>query len=140
VLERREEIGMLRALGASETAVRLVFVWDGFIIGLAGASLGMLIGLFVALNISAFFTFLEEAVNFFITLFYTIAGSSASFGSTNFAIFSPTIFYIKGIPSRVIPLEILLIFLFGFLSSLLAAWFASGKISGTRPAEVLRYE
>lgn len=36
VLERREEIGLLRAMGATDMAVRLVFVWDGFIIGMTG--------------------------------------------------------------------------------------------------------
>jgi len=49
-------------------------------------------------------------------------------------------FYIKEIPSRVIPHEVALIFMFGLLSALLAAWFASGKVSRIRPAEVLRYE
>ena len=137
VLERREEIGMLRALGASDTAVRLVFVWDGFIIGLSGAGLGLFLGLSIAFNISAFFAFLEDVVNFFISLANTI---SDGFATGYFAIFSPTIFYIKEIPSRVILHEVILIFLFGFLSSLIAAWFASGKLSGIRPAEVLRYE
>ena len=58
VLERREEIGLLRALGASNTAVRLVFVWDGFIIGLAGGGIGLALGLLIAFNIQPFFTFL----------------------------------------------------------------------------------
>ena len=141
VLERREEIGLLRALGASDTAVRLVFVWDGFIIGLTGAGLGLGLGLLIAYHIPAFFSFLEGAVNFLISIVNTLSsylGGNA--GAEEFAVFSPQIFYIKEIPSRVIFHEVVLIFLFGFLSALLAAWFASGKVSGTRPAEVLRYE
>ena len=138
VLERREEIGLLRALGASDTAVRLVFVWDGFIIGLAGSCLGLVPGLLIAFHIPAFFSFLESAVNLFISLINTLSGWSA--GTGEFAVFSPQIFYIKEIPSRVIPHEAALIFLFGFFSALLAAWFASGKVSGAKPAEVLRYE
>jgi len=141
VLERREEIGLLRALGASDTAVRLVFVWDGFIIGFAGAGLGLGLGLLIAFHIPAVFSFLEGAVNFFISVANTISGYLGGGGGTGeFAVFSPQVFYIKEIPSRVIPLEVVLIFLFGFLSALLAAWFASGKVSGTKPAEVLRYE
>jgi lipoprotein-releasing system permease protein len=141
VLERREEIGLLRALGASEQAVRLVFVWDGFIIGLTGAGLGLVLGLFVSFHISGFFSFLEKVVNFFREIansFLGLLGVMPEGGE--FAIFSPLIFYIKEIPSRIIPGEIILIFLFGFLSALLAAWFASGKAARTRPAEVLRYE
>jgi len=141
VLERREEIGLLRALGASDTAVRLVFVWDGLIIGLAGAGLGLIPGLLIAFNIPAVFSFLEGAVNLFISMLnalFDFLGANA--GAGEFALFSPQIFYIKEIPSRVIPHEVVLIFLFGFFSALFAAWFASGRVAGIKPAEVLRYE
>jgi lipoprotein-releasing system permease protein len=141
ILERREEIGLLRALGAADWAVQLVFIWDGFIIGILGALLGMILGLLVASNIASFFTALETMVNFFIVIINTISGFFSGHESTGeFAIFSPRIFYIKEIPSRVIPLEAFMIFMFGFLSSLLAAAIASFKVSRTRPAEVLRYE
>jgi lipoprotein-releasing system permease protein len=140
VLERREEIGLLRALGANEWAVRLVFVWDGFVIGLAGAGGGLALGLIIASHIPAFFTGLEHIVNAFIALANLIAGLFGASGIGEFAVFSPTIFYIKAIPSRVIPHEAVLIFLFGFLSALLAAWFASRKAAKTSPADVLRYE
>jgi lipoprotein-releasing system permease protein len=138
VLERREEIGLLRAVGATDRAVRLVFVWDGFIIGFTGASLGMGLGLLIAFHISAFFTLLEGVVNGCIGILNGLSGSLG--GPAEFAVFSPAVFYIKEIPSRVIPQEVFLIFMFGFLSALLAAWFASGKVSRIRPAEVLRYE
>jgi lipoprotein-releasing system permease protein len=143
VLERREEIGLLRALGGGGRAVRFIFVWDGFIIGFTGAALGMAAGLLIAGNINAFFSLLEGAVNFFIGLLNRLAAlfdKSGSVMGENFAVFSPAVFYIKEIPSRVIPHEAVLIFLFGLFSSLLAAWFASGRVSRTNPAEVLRYE
>jgi lipoprotein-releasing system permease protein len=142
VLERREEIGLFRALGATGTAVRLIFVWDGFIIGMAGASLGMALGLLIAWNIGPFFSLLEGAVNFFINILNAILSPLLGTGAAGggFAIFSPTVFYIKEIPSRLIPHEALIVFLFGFLSALAAAWFASGRASRTKPAEALRYE
>jgi lipoprotein-releasing system permease protein len=136
VLERREEIGLLRAVGGGDTAVRLVFVWDGLIIGFCGATAGLILGLLVASNIPFFFTLMETVVNLFVRIINFFSGSF--FGE--FALFSPTVFYIKEIPSRVIPHEVFLIFMFGFLSALLAAWFASGKVTRTKPAEVLRYE
>jgi lipoprotein-releasing system permease protein len=142
VLERREEIGLFRALGAGDRAVRLVFVWDGFIIGFTGAGLGMGLGLLIASHISQCFSALEAGVNGILGLLNSLIavfmGHSPALGE--FAVFSPAIFYIKEIPSRIIPHEVFLIYLFGFLSALLAAWFASGKVSRTRPAEVLRYE
>ncbi|MDR1104806.1 MAG: ABC transporter permease [Treponema sp.] len=140
VLERREEIGLFRAVGASDRAVRLVFVWDGVIIGLAGALSGLVLGLLTAFHISAFFTVLEGMVNLFIRLLNFISRLFGGGEAGEFAVFSPATFYIKEIPSRVIAREVVLIFMFGFLSALLAAWFASGKISKIKPAEVLRYE
>ncbi|MDR1420809.1 MAG: ABC transporter permease [Treponema sp.] len=140
VLERREEIGLLRAVGAADRAVRLVFVWDGVIIGLTGSLAGLVLGLLTAFHISAFFTVLEGMVNLFIRLLNFVSRLFGGGEAGEFAVFSPAVFYIKEIPSRVIAHEVLLIFMFGFLSALLAAWFASGKIAGIKPAEVLRYE
>jgi len=131
VLERREEIGLLRAVGAGDRAVRLVFVWDGLVIGLAGAGSGAALGLLVSFNIAGFFALLERLVNSVLFLFHR---------GGEFAVFSPAVFYIKELKARVIPHEVLLISLFGLLSALVAAWFASGKVSRIRPAEVLRYE
>jgi lipoprotein-releasing system permease protein len=140
VLERREEIGLLRALGAADRAVRLIFIWDGFIIGFTGAAAGTGLGLLIAFQISPFFTLLEGLINGFIGIVNGVAGFFGGAYMAEFAVFSPAVFYIKEIPSRIIPHEVFLIFMFGFLSALLAAWFASAKISRTRPAEVLRYE
>ena len=141
LLERREEIGLMRALGGGEKAVRLIFVLDGAIIGLSGAVLGLVPGLLIALNIGPFFLSLEAAVNAVIDLMNTVAmlfGGGGAIG--DFAVFSPAVFYLVEIPSRVIPAEVALIFGFGFLSSLVAACFASRKVSHILPAEVLRYE
>jgi len=140
VLERREEIGLLRAIGGGEWAVRFVFVCDGALIGLTGSISGLLAGLLIALNINFFFTALESIVNFFIQLLNVLAGALGFGAAEDFAVFSPAIFYIKEIPSRIIPGEVILICIFGFLSALLAAWYASGRVSRIRPAEVLRYE
>jgi lipoprotein-releasing system permease protein len=131
VLERREEIGLLRAVGAGDMAVRLIFVWDGLLIGLAGAGTGAALGLLISYNIAAVFTLLENIING--VLFLLNLGG-------HFAIFSTDIFYIKELKARVIPHEVLFIFLFGLLSALGAAWFASSKVSRIRPAEVLRDE
>ena len=140
VLEHREEIGLLRAIGAREKAVRLIFVFEGGIIGFTGAGIGLILGLIISTNISGFFTIIEYIVNFFIGIINIFAGVFGSDDIGGFSIFSPAVFYLKEIPTRIIPVEIILIFLFGFLSAIAAAWFASRKISIIRPAEVLRYE
>jgi len=69
-----------------------------------------------------------------------VAGFFGTGKAENFAVFSPAVFYIKEIPSRIIPAEVIMIFMFGFLSALSASWFASRKAVKIQPAEVLRYE
>jgi lipoprotein-releasing system permease protein len=140
VLEHREDIGLLRAIGGDERAVRLIFVCDGAIIGLCGAVSGLILGLLVSSNISLFFAIIENIVNFIINIVNIIANMFNAEGIDGFSIFSPAVFYIKEIPARLIPREAALIFMFGFFSALLAAWFASRKVSKVLVAEVLRYE
>jgi lipoprotein-releasing system permease protein len=140
VLEHREEIGLLRAVGGGQQAVQFIFVCDGAIIGFSGASIGLCLGLLVASNIPLFFTGVETIVNSIINIVNIIAGYFNNGGVGGFSIFPSAIFYIKEIPSRIIPREVVLIFMFGFISALLAAWFASRKISRIQAAEVLRYE
>ena len=140
VLQRREEIGLLRAVGGMETDVRFVFVFDGAITGFTGAAVGLILGIAIASNIPHVFSFVETAVNNVIGIINGLAGILGFGWVDNFAVFSPTIFYIKEIPSRILPHEVIIIFMFGFLSALAAAFFASRRISKIQPAEVLRYE
>jgi len=140
VLQRREEIGLLRAVGGSKKAVQFVFVIDGGVIGFSGACIGLFLGLAIASNIPKFFSVIENIVNSVIGFINMIINYFGMGISENFYVFSPAIFYIKEIPSRVLPHEVIIIFMFGFLSALAAAWFASRKVTKIQPAEVLRYE
>jgi lipoprotein-releasing system permease protein len=97
-------------------------------------------GTLIASNIPVFFAAIERIVNFFVNIVNNIAYFLHAGSVGDFAFFSPAVFYIKEIPSRIITQEAVLIYMFGFFSALMAAWFASRKISRIHPAEVLRYE
>lgn len=138
VSERREEIGILRSLGASPPSMQAVFVFDGLYIGVLGSTVGLLFGLLVTDNINAIFSFVELLTNIVLTFVSTLAMPFA--GSSGFAVFSPAYFYLDQVPSRVLFHEVLLIFLFGIVTSAAAAFFASRKAAEIKPQEVLRYE
>lgn len=142
VMERYEEIGLLKAVGASGAAVRLIFTLDGFLIGFFGALAGLVPGLLIASNIQGFFGILETLVNTGIGLINAIIAlfTGASPLDASFSIFSSAVFYVKEIPSRLIPFEVFLICLFGVGAATMAAWLASARSTGIKPAEVLRYE
>lgn len=138
VSEKREEIGILRSLGASPPAMQGVFVFDGLYIGVLGATIGLLLGLLVSDNINAIFSFVELIVNVLLAivtaLFVPFAGAAA------FSLFSPAYFYLNQVPSRVLFHEALIIYLFGVMTSVAAAFFASRNAASIKPQEVLRYE
>ena len=131
VLERSDEIGLLRAIGAEVFEIRCIFALGGVIIGGLGAVIGLALALVITINISPIFRALENAVNGILGLFQSAGG---------FAVFSPAVFYLKDIPARLIPSEVILIFLFGFFSAVIAGWVASNRAARIRPAEALRYE
>jgi lipoprotein-releasing system permease protein len=136
VLEKKDEICLLRSVGAGELDIRGVFLFNGLLIGLAGSAAGMIPALLIATHIKQFFTFIETLVNFALNIAAFVSGANGEY----FSVFSPAVFYIKEIPSRVIPGEVALIFLFGLLSASVSAWAASKKVSSIRPMEVTRYE
>ena len=143
VVERTEEIGVLKALGASAGSLQFVFVLEGLMIGLAGAILGTALGLLLSFNINAVFAGAEAVVNGVLGAVGWIVGlfAPAQRGvNGGFSIFSPAYFYLDSVPATVVAGEVLGVALFALVSAVVAAVAASRRISGIIPAEVLRYE
>jgi putative ABC transport system permease protein len=53
VIERRQQIGMLRAMGSPRSLIQCAFLLESFLIGTAGSLLGIALGLLLARNIFA---------------------------------------------------------------------------------------
>jgi putative ABC transport system permease protein len=53
VIERRQQIGMLRAMGSPRALIQGAFLLESFLIGTAGSLLGIVLGLLLARNIFA---------------------------------------------------------------------------------------
>ena len=143
VVERTEEIGVLKTLGASPASLQFVFVLEGLMIGVAGAAIGTVLGLALSFNINAVFAGAEIVVNGILGAAGWIVGLFApgQRGVTGgFTIFSPAYFYLDSVPATVIAGEVIGVALFALTSAVVAAVAASRRISGIIPAEVLRYE
>lgn len=129
VLEKTEDIGILRALGAGPGAIRMIFVGEGLIVGSLGAGLGLLGGILLSNNIDLIFKGLEQ-----LSLLVRNWIDPSLEGQPL------TLFYLDHVPSHLIPAEALGIALFAWACALFAAWAASGRISKIQPAEILRNE
>lgn len=136
VLERTEDIAVLKALGVPPRHLQGVFVAEGLVVGLAGALAGTALGLLLAGNINGVFAGVETAVNALLSLGARVFGAEGA----GFAIFSPTSFYLVEVPSRVLPREAFAVAFLAVFSCTFAAYAASRAVSRFRPAEVLRHE
>jgi lipoprotein-releasing system permease protein len=137
VVERAEEIAILKALGAPPRSIQLIFIGEGGIIGLLGGGIGIGLGLLIAGNVNAIFRGAELVINGIGSGLRFLLGSM---GGENFSLFSPRYFYITEVPAEILPGEVVGIFLFAFLCAAGAALLASTRVSKIRPSEVLRNE
>ncbi len=140
VYKRRQDIALLRSLGASPGSVKTVFVAEGVLIGVTGGLAGVAAGLLIAVNINGIFMLLAritEKADSFLNLVLSpfLSGSLA-----DFVFLSPDYFYLQHVPVKIIYHEVVFVFMFAVVSSIMAAYTASSKISKFSPAEILRYE
>ncbi|GHO66364.1 hypothetical protein KSC_052560 [Ktedonobacter sp. SOSP1-52] len=75
VIERRQQIGMLRALGCSRSMVRWAFLLESFLVGAFGSVLGIGLGIILSRNIFAanFFEQYQTGLTFTIPWYYLAA-------------------------------------------------------------------
>lgn len=144
VIERTDEIGVLKAIGARPTTLQLVFVVEGLWIGILGATIGTLLGLLISVNINEVFVWAERVVNGILTAGNWIAQiirvGDAAGQPSSFSIFSPAYFYLDSVPAVALFGEVLGIYVFAVASATLAALGASRRVSRIEPARVLRFE
>lgn len=63
VRSRKKDIGVLKAMGASSSDILIIFLLNGFTMGMAGALLGIMTGIFLALNLESIILFIEFIIN-----------------------------------------------------------------------------
>ena len=110
IYERTREIGVMKAVGATEGTIRLLFTVEGGALGFLGGVIGVSVGfaLGMLLNIIGSRTFLSD------------------FPTLNMSVFYPgLIFGVIGLTTAI---------------SLLAGLYPASRAAGLDPVEALRYE
>jgi lipoprotein-releasing system permease protein len=120
VAEKRRDIAVLRTLGARGLGIMAIFIAHGLGLASVGISVGCLVGVLLALNISDITVFLENL-----------------FGVR---LFDPSIYFISELPSVLQWTDVLAVVLASLLLSLLATLYPARRAASIPPAEVLRYE
>lgn len=140
VLERIEDIGFLRAIGARKNEVRFIFLLEGFLIGTAGSAAGVLSGLAVCIHVNAILGAFEKVINVFVGVANSVAELFSTAAFARVSLFSPSDYYLEKIPARIIGNEVLFIVIWAVLVCLAAAYRASAITEKYRPADVLRLD
>ena len=115
---KASDIAILRALGATPSMVRNIFLWQGGLIGSIGIIFGVILGIVGSLQIGSFAAYLE---NMF---------------SINFL--SADVYPIDFLPSQLSILDIGGVVVGVFILSILATIYPSSKAASTLPARTLR--
>jgi lipoprotein-releasing system permease protein len=127
VIERRRDIAVLKAGGASPAFTSRIFLLASFLTGLTGAIFGLSAGLLIGILINPLIRALETLLSFFTGLFH---------GET-VKILDPG-YYLEVIPIVIDWKMVLIIGLFTILASILASWLPSRRAGKLKPMDILR--
>ena len=139
LFERRFDLGILKSVGASPRSLALSFLCAGFATGLLGTVLGIAAGLLVAVNINEVMAGLEWMVNQGIGLASLVRSSFDPSAQPlgPFTLFNSA-YYLKIIPIRINPREVIAAAIAALALSAAASYFPAARAARTRPLEVLR--
>jgi lipoprotein-releasing system permease protein len=120
VVEKTRDIGVLKALGASNGGIRGIFLGYGLSLGLVGCGVGMLGGLLFVQNIN----WIEKKLS----------------DLTGRKVFDDTIYYFDQIPTLVEPTTVLAIVGGALFIAVAASIWPAQRAAKLRPVQALRYE
>ena len=118
VSDKTSDVAILRTMGASRAIIMKIFVVQGLIVGIVGTTIGALLGLLLANNITKLSLWLEQLINLV-------------FADAN-------IYLISHLQTRVNASEVMVVCLIALLICFLATLYPAFRASKIQPAEALR--
>ncbi|WP_367680727.1 lipoprotein-releasing ABC transporter permease subunit LolE [Candidatus Fukatsuia anoeciicola] len=117
VKEKSCDIAVLRTLGATDSLIRMIFIWYGVLAGLIGSVSGIIIGSLVSLQLTSIINRLEKLLDH--------------------QFFSGKIYFINFFPSELHGIDVIFVLIIVLLLSLFASWYPAQRASKINPARIL---
>lgn len=137
VMEKRKAVGILKSMGARPNSIMIIFVLEGFFIGVTGTILGVVLGLATSTNLASIVGFIEKTIN---TCGLWIYETFKLGIWINAHIVPDNVYYIKGIPTEILPEFVVIIAAIAVCIATISAIFPAWSASRLRPVETIRYE
>ncbi len=137
IARKSRDLAILAAMGMNQHSISSIFMLEGILVGLAGALFGIAIGIPIAQHVDGIINGAIGLIESFISFLYRLGFVK---GVPDLRIFSPSIFYIEGIPSRIFISDIAVIAAFALIFPVIAVYLAYRRFRNVSPLEVLRSE
>ncbi len=137
VMEKKKAIGVLKSMGAKPNSIMIIFILEGFLIGVAGTVMGVLMGLAAALNLEAIIKWIEATINSVgmkVHMLFSMAPWE------QISLVPKHVYYIDSIPTVVKPEFVVFIAVFAVFLSTVASIFPAWHASRQKPVDTIRYE
>jgi lipoprotein-releasing system permease protein len=137
VAEKRKAIGILKSMGAKPKSIMAIFVMEGFLIGLTGSLIGVVLGLAASINLESIIEWVEKAINSTMSFIHHLFGLGIY---ERISLVPRHVYYLDSIPTEISPEFVVTITILTVFLSTVAAVFPSWHASRLQPIETIRYE
>ena len=117
VTDKQRDIALLRVLGLPASAIMLVFLGHGLLLGGLGIGLGALLGITLATQISSLAAFIEQLLGV--------------------SLFDPRVYYIGRLPSELVWQDVAFTVVAALILSVLATLYPAWRAAQIQPVEAL---
>ena len=117
VKDKQGDIAIMRTLGANNAFIKRIFIWYGLQAGMKGCSIGIVLGIILALNLTTFIQGIEWVI-----------GKK---------LLSGDVYFVDFLPSELHWLDVLMVLVAALALSLIASLYPASRAAKLQPAQVL---